>query len=128
MNVNHRYVLDFARRFAAESDDPGLKILDFGCGGGAVVRAALEEGLDIRGADLFQEHASDRSGASRSGLLGSRIFEIRDGQLPWPAEYFGLVVSNQVFEHVKDLGALVREIHRCSSRAARCWQSSLTFT
>ena len=93
-----------------------------------MVLRGLEEGLDISGADLFQEHASDRSAVSQSGPLGSPIFEIRDGQLPWPAEYFGLVVSNQVFEHVKDLGALVREIHRCSSRAARCWQSSLTFT
>jgi SAM-dependent methyltransferase len=112
MNVNHRYVLDFARRFAAESHNAGLKILDYGCGGGAVVGKGLEEGLDISGADLFQEHASDRSTASQSGLLGSRIFEIREGRLPWPAEHFDLVVSNQVFEHVADLGAVVREIHR----------------
>src|SRR5215471_20622253 len=112
MNVNHRYVLHFARHFAAESDDPQLRILDFGCGGGAVVQKGLEEGLDIWGADLFQEHASDRSGASRSGLLGSRIFEIREGRLPWAAEHFDVVISNQVFEHVADLDAVVHEIHR----------------
>jgi SAM-dependent methyltransferase len=112
MNVNHRYVLEFARRFATESHNPQLRILDFGCGGGAVVQKGLEEGLDIWGADLFQEHASDRSGASRSGLLGSRIFEIREGRLPWAAEHFDLVISNQVFEHVADLDAVVHEIHR----------------
>jgi len=112
MNVNHRYVLEFARRFASESHNPQLRILDFGCGGGAVVQQGLEEGLDIWGADLFQEHASDRSGASRSGLLGSRIFEIREGLVPWPAEHFDLVISNQVFEHVADLVAVVHEIHR----------------
>ena len=112
MNVNHRYVLEFARRFAAESHNPQLRILDFGCGGGAVVQKGLEEGLDIWGADLFEEHASDRCGASRSGLLGSRILEIQEGRLPWRAEHFDLVISNQVFEHVADLGAVVHEIHR----------------
>jgi SAM-dependent methyltransferase len=112
MNVNHRYVLESARRFASESHNPQLRILDFGCGGGAVVLKGLEEGLDIWGADLFQEHASDRSGASRSGLLGSRIFEIREGRLPWAAGHFDVVISNQVFEHVANLGAVVHEIHR----------------
>jgi SAM-dependent methyltransferase len=112
MNVNHRYVVEFARRFATEAHNPQVRILDFGCGGGAVVQMGLEEGLEIWGADLFQEHASDRSGAFRSGLLGSRILEIREGRLPWPAEHFDLVVSNQVFEHVADLGAVAHEIHR----------------
>jgi SAM-dependent methyltransferase len=112
MNVNHRYVLEFARRFATESHNPRLKILDFGCGGGAVVQMGLEQGMDICGADLFQECASDRSGASQRGLLGFRIMEIQDGRLPWPAEHFDLVISNQVFEHVADLGAVVREIYR----------------
>ena len=111
-NVNHRYVLEFARRLAVESHNPRLKILDFGCGGGAVVRAGLQEGLDISGADLFQERASDQSSATESGLLGSRILEIREGRLPWPAEHFDLVISNQVFEHTSDLGAVVREVHR----------------
>lgn len=112
MNVNYRYVLEFARRLAIESRNPRLKILDFGCGGGAVVQAGFAQGLDISGADSFQERASDRSTASQSGLLGSRILEIAEGRLPWPPEHFDLVISNQVFEHVADLGAMVREIHR----------------
>jgi SAM-dependent methyltransferase len=112
IKVNHRYVLEFAGRLAAETHNPRLKILDFGCGGGAVVQAGLEEGLDISGADLFQDRASDRSGASQSGLLGSRILEIPEGRLAWPAEHFDFIISNQVFEHIADLGAAVREIHR----------------
>ena len=48
MDVTSRFVLDFAVRYAAEH--AGARILDYGCGAGAVVEAGLAAGLDIGGA------------------------------------------------------------------------------
>jgi len=40
------------------------------------------------------------------------IHEIRDGVLPFADAAFDLVTNNQVFEHVEDLDADLREICR----------------
>ena len=46
MDVTNRFVLDFAQRFAREH--PGARILDFGCGEGALVDAGIAAGLPLR--------------------------------------------------------------------------------
>lgn len=106
MDVTNRFVLEFARRFAAEH--PGARILDYGCGAGAVVDAGIAAGLSMCGADVFYAGAKARP-------RGGAIHEIRDGRIPFPDAAFELVVNNQVMEHVDDLDAVLREIHRVMS-------------
>jgi SAM-dependent methyltransferase len=110
MDVTNRFVLDFARGF--DLRHPAAVMLDFGCGAGALVQAARAAGLDMVGADVFYDGAQDRIRAEQTGLLGSAIFECRDGRLPFPAASFDLVTDNQVLEHVPDLDATLGEIHR----------------
>jgi len=110
MDVTNRFVLDFAREFARAH--PGAAILDFGCGAGRLVMAGRAAGLTFFGADVFYSGSQDRAEAEASGLLGSAIREICDGVLPFDDACFGLVVNNQVMEHVEDLDAILREIHR----------------
>ncbi len=50
MDVTNRYVLEFSREFARRH--PGARILDFGCGAGALVSAGRAAGLDLWGADV----------------------------------------------------------------------------
>ena len=45
-------------------------------------------------------------------MLGDTVHEIRDGRINCEDGYFDLVVSNQVFEHVEDLEAVLEEINR----------------
>jgi SAM-dependent methyltransferase len=99
MDVTNRFVLDFARRH-------GGRILDYGCGSGAVVFAGRELGLDFWGADVFYEGAETRRPDSEF------IAGIVDGRLPFPDGYFDLVTNNQVMEHVEDLEAVLAEIDR----------------
>ena len=110
MDVTSRFVLDFARRYGAEH--PGAAMLDFGCGAGRLVEAARAAGLNMLGADVFYGGSNAHAEANESGRLGESIHEIREGRLPFADAAFSLVVNNQVMEHVEDLDASLREIHR----------------
>lgn len=110
MDVTNRFVLDFAARFAREH--PGSRILDFGCGAGQLVEAGLAAGLPIAGADVFYGGSKARDEAERTGLMGTAIREIVNGRIDFPSASFGLVVNNQVMEHVEDLDAVLDEIDR----------------
>ncbi|HWR54475.1 MAG TPA: methyltransferase domain-containing protein [Bryobacteraceae bacterium] len=105
MDVTNRFVLDFALRH-------GGRVLDYGCGAGALVEAGRKAGLDIVGADVFYGGSSARADAERAGLLNTSIFEIAKGRLPFPDSHFDVIVNNQVMEHVENLDATLAEIHR----------------
>jgi SAM-dependent methyltransferase len=108
--VNYRYCLHWATKVSAEK--PGARVLDFGCGDGAVVEAGVKLGIDIVGSDVFYAGAVSRDEVVRRGLLGRFVFEMQDGKLPFEDARFDLVTSNQVFEHVVDLESTLREVHR----------------
>jgi SAM-dependent methyltransferase len=110
MDVTSRFVLDFARRFAAGRERAA--ILDFGCGAGALVAAGRAEGLDIHGVDIFYGGSGAREQAEASALWGAAIQPIANGRIPFPDASFELVVNNQVMEHAQDLDAVLAEIHR----------------
>ena len=110
MDVTSRFVLDFARRFAAGREPAA--ILDFGCGAGALVAAGRAEGLDICGADIFYAGSAARAQAAASPLWGAAIQPICSGRIPFPDASFQLVLNNQVMEHAEDLDAVLAEIHR----------------
>jgi SAM-dependent methyltransferase len=110
MDVTNRFVLDFCKSFAKEH--PGAPILDFGCGAGDLVAAGLEAGLAIRGADLYYGGSATRAEAEARGLLGDAIGEIHGGRLPFGDTVFGLIVNNQVMEHVDDLEETLAELDR----------------
>jgi SAM-dependent methyltransferase len=110
LDVTNRFVLDFAQRLAREH--PGARILDFGCGAGRLVAAGLDAGLNMAGADVFYGGSKAREEVERAGSLGTVIHELVDGRMGFADASFDLVVSNQVLEHVEDLDAVLREIHR----------------
>jgi len=110
MDVTNRYVLDFCKSFAR--DYPGSPILDFGCGAGDLAAAGLAADLPMSGADVYYGGSRSRDEAEAHGLLGVVVYEIREGRLPFPDAHFGLIVNNQVMEHVDDLDRVLAELHR----------------
>jgi SAM-dependent methyltransferase len=110
MDVTNRFVLDFCRDFAREH--PSTPILDFGCGAGELVAEGLADGLPMFGADVYYGGSKTRAQAEQRGLLGGAVREIREGIVPFPDAHFGLVVNNQVMEHVDDLDSVLAELHR----------------
>jgi SAM-dependent methyltransferase len=104
LHVNYRFMLHYAAR-------SGGQILDYGCGGGEVVRAGLESGLNIWGCETFYAGAHLHRDRCRD-LIGSRILEMKEGIIPFPDESFDCVVSNMVFEHIADIDLELSEIAR----------------
>lgn len=110
MDVTNRFLLDFCQGFARTH--PRSPILDFGCGSGELVAAGLAAGLPMSGADVFYGGSRSRDQAQAYGLLGGTVREIREHRLPFADARFGLIVNNQVMEHVDDLERVLGEIHR----------------
>jgi SAM-dependent methyltransferase len=109
MHVNHTYALDFVTsRFA------GGIFLDYGCGAGETVAAGLARGIRIHGVDGFYEGDPIlKRKLAAAGLLGTAVHELNaSGGIPFPDSFFDAVLSNMVFEHVSNLGAVLAEIRR----------------
>lgn len=100
---------EFCAGFAAKR---GGRVLDYGCGDGKIVELLLAKNVDAYGCDVFYEGGSYRS-AVRSALIdGGRVLEMKGDHTPFPDNHFDTVVNNQVMEHVQNLDAVLREIHR----------------
>lgn len=109
MHINYLYCLEWANR--VNDQDPGAKILDYGCGVGKVVEEGRKRGMDLYGSDVFYRDTI-RVKAARTGLLGTYIREMKDDRIDFEDDTFDLVLSNQVFEHVSDLSATLAEVRR----------------
>jgi SAM-dependent methyltransferase len=108
LHPNYRYVIEVILRTAGR----GARILDYGCGAGAVVVHGREAGLDIVGADVFYEGGESRKIAQRRGLLDTVVFDMPDNRLPFDDDSFDMVCSNNVFEHVQDIEQAMSEVRR----------------
>lgn len=105
-----------------QRNDISGKVLDFGCGRGATVRALRAAGFDAYGADKFF------GGMDWTSLHADDLVEQRcirrieaDGRLPFPDGSFAFIVSDQVLEHVDDLEQVVRELKRVLAPGGRMY-------
>lgn len=105
MNPNYQYILDKAQ-------DTGGRFLDFGCGAGDLVVAGRKAGLSFYGAEVFYKGGDTSKEVEKKGLLGNAIREIKDGIIPFMDDYFDLVSTNQVVEHVENIEEVLIEIRR----------------
>lgn len=108
----------------------GCTLLDFGCGDGELVREALAAGIDAYGCDVELRAEAAAGGGTLPGAGGARLRLIDfsasgarqwagaspdSGQgyrLPFPDASFDVVVSDQVFEHVRNYPEAIAEIRR----------------
>jgi SAM-dependent methyltransferase len=82
---------------------PGKRFLDFGCGGGFLLRAALDNNWDAVGYDVGQ-----RALAS----CGSRGLTVTSNLSEFPSFAFDAVFLNHVFEHLTDTKIVLAECRR----------------
>ncbi|MDD4335470.1 MAG: class I SAM-dependent methyltransferase [Desulfotomaculaceae bacterium] len=96
------------RRIKAQ---PFQSILDIGCGTGAILSRALSEfaGIQACGIDLSRkmiEKAAEVLGPGVQLVVGD------SDDLPWPHNFFDLVVCNSSFHHFPEPVKVLNEINR----------------
>ena len=95
--------------------EPGMRLLDIGCGNGNFLRIAATLGYDVMGLEM------DAVAVSAARTLG---FDIVEGALPetgLPAGMFDYVTFNHVLEHLHDPVTGIREIYRVLASGGRVW-------
>jgi SAM-dependent methyltransferase len=111
---NHDYLFAIYERLRAERGP--IRALDFGCGLGKLIIRARERGFDdFLGAETYygDEPRYTQTQGSSAADTANRIVRVADdGKLPFPDQHFDFVCSNQVFEHVHNLGPVLAELAR----------------
>ncbi len=103
--ISSKFVEVAARKMCSECEGfvkKGSKILDFGCGSGIVAKAFKDRfEADIFGIDI------------KDMRLINIPFKIYDGKgIPFPDNYFDVVLSAYVLHHISDQNSALKEIKR----------------
>lgn len=107
---------EFWRRFGRHRPDVGgRKILDIGCGRGALCRELANQGADVIGIDLDKSRIAwaERNTPSVR-FLAAPLSEIDEGP-------FDLIVCKDTMEHVVDVPGLLREVRPRLSPGGQFW-------
>lgn len=97
-----------------------MKVLDAGCGEGILSVMMAQKGVIVTACDLSEPNI----GASRQYALENKVgdkvkFLIGDAEkLPFPDNFFDLVVSSHVLEHLPDFDQGLREVMRVTKKRA----------
>ena len=94
---------------------PGMRLLDVGCGPGSITRGLAERVApgEVIGIDLSRETlAAARDEAVARGVTNLRYEEASVYQLPYADASFDVAYAHQVFQHLKEPAAALREILR----------------
>ena len=104
---------EFCAQWVVDQDpDDSVRVLDYGCGAGHIVKELRKRNVNAFGCDVFYE------GGDRSSLIEPELYDdgvirrMAGDNIPFDDESFDFVVTNQVMEHVDDLDGVLAEIRR----------------
>jgi SAM-dependent methyltransferase len=103
----------FAMITEAVSLTPESRILVDGCGVGMYIRALRQYSPYVFGLDIEPERVAD-------SYTHSPLVNVAAGEyLPYPSDYFDMVLSHEVIEHVRDDALTVAEMVRVLRKGGR---------
>jgi SAM-dependent methyltransferase len=88
-------------------------VLDNGCGVGSYVEHLRPYGGTVHGLEYEPQHAAE------SAARNPNIIRAAGEHLPYPANSFDLILSNEVLEHVQDDQAAIRQMVRALKPGGR---------
>ena len=100
-------IANWLRRHAGSSS----RIVDVGCGNGRFVKQLIDQGYtQVTGTDML---VNNKDSVEKAHELNNEFpFVLTLDRLPFDDECIDVVLSNQVFEHVRDKSAFLYEIKR----------------
>lgn len=87
---------------------PGLRVLEIGSGTGTLLSRLRGQGFDVTGVDVNADLVAE----ARRWHGDLPIQQVQGTSLPFPNRSFDIVMSFDVFEHIPDSDAHLREVHR----------------
>ena len=87
-------------------------LIDIGCGGGYLSEEFAKIGINVTGVDPSKESIKAAEKHARENNLRINYVHGYGENLPFESNSFSMVACCDVFEHVKDLNAVISEISR----------------
>jgi SAM-dependent methyltransferase len=87
---------------------PGVEVLEIGTGTGGMLNALLQRGVRARGVEINPSLIAE----SRTWFGDLPVQPVTGVALPFPDRSFDVVLSFDVFEHIRDSDAHLREVAR----------------
>lgn len=112
---NSATTLYIARRIHNIADGQKLKILDMGCGDGTILELLIDYGHDFYGYDFIERNEILKEKLEKywKNDYQNHIRLMEDERIiPFDDDFFDIVYSNQVFEHVKFFSNMISECAR----------------
>jgi len=99
-----------------------MRVLDWGCGRGRTVLWLRERGYQAYGVEIDARPVENGRPLARSrGLDAEQVLKVMEpgGHVPYPDGFFHFITSAEVFEHVRDLEGVAREMARLLAPGGR---------
>jgi ubiquinone/menaquinone biosynthesis C-methylase UbiE len=99
--------------------EPGMRVLDAGCGEGVLSIMMAEKGAIVTGCDISVPNIDASKKYAHEKNISNVTFLVSDIEnMPFDDNSFDLVVSSHVLEHIPDFDKGLREIMRITKKAA----------
>ena len=105
-NFTYRLIIPVIKKYL----EPGMKILDIGCGAGTLGFYFADKGYDILGIDISEKAISDCKKSAEYLKLKNAKFQTIDFPNKIPKGKFDIVIFTEVIEHLKDDKLAIKKI------------------
>lgn len=114
LNYGRDIIAAWVDEFSRGHNGSGLKVLDIGCGPGDdllnIKNVLGENGIspDLFGVEIYPEYIV----AAKTKGIEVAALDMEKDPLPWPNDFFDIIIINQVLEHTKEIFWILSQANR----------------